>query len=130
MRDEEETARAAEQGGFALLRVGHFFEAHEYFERASNSATGTERVRLRALAQLCASYHQLSLGRAQAAVRTWTKACRKLAAIDALAVDYQRRVETFWRLLGASAEGPRRIPIDALPPPAEWPGPDYLRPAE
>lgn len=112
--------------GLRLLRAGQFYEAHECFEDAWRRARDSERTRMQTLAQLSAAYHQLSLGRARAAVRTWRKARDKLAGIDALSSDYQRRVEEFWTLLGVTSETPRFIRVEDLPPPEHWPRPEYL----
>jgi hypothetical protein len=114
--------------GLALLREGRFFDAHECFEDAWRISLGHERTLFHALAQLSACYHQLALGRAQAAVRTWLKAREKLAAIGALSTEYQRGVEAFWARIGAGLEGPRRIAVEHLPPRDEWPLPEYLLP--
>jgi hypothetical protein len=113
--------------GLALLCAGEFFAAHECFEHAWRGARDEERTLMHALAQLAASYHQLTLGRSRAAVRTWHKACEKLSAIDALSCDYQRAVEAFWLGLGVTAEAPRSLPVEELPERASWPCPEYLR---
>jgi tetratricopeptide (TPR) repeat protein len=123
----ERSVREATQRGLSLLGAGEFFAAHEYFEQAWQGARDAERTLLHALAQLAASYHQLTLGRARAALRTWLKACDKLAAIDALAPDYQHAVADFWARLGVTAEGPRSLPIEDLPARESWPRPEYLR---
>lgn len=112
--------------GMSLLRAGSFFEAHECFEEAWRTPHASEPALMRALAQLCAAYHQLTLGRARAAVRTWHKARAKLAALDALSPDYERSVEAFWARLGASAEAPRFLSVEHLPAPTSWPRPEYL----
>jgi predicted metal-dependent hydrolase len=126
MKRFERSAREATERGLALLGAGEFFAAHECFEQAWRDARAAERTLMHALAQLAASYHQLTLGRSRAAVRTWLKACAKLAAIDALALDYQRSVEEFWAGLGATAEGPRSLHSEELPARDSWPRPDYL----
>ena len=122
----EQRARAATARGLALLRAGDFFEAHECFEEVWRSARDEERMLMHALAQLAASYHQLSLGRARASLRTWLKARDKLATLGALSSDYQRAVEAFWARLSLSAEPPHRISVVDLAGREEWPCPDYL----
>jgi hypothetical protein len=119
--------REATARGLALLSTGEFFAAHECFEDAWRGARDEERTLMHALTQLAASYHQLTLGRSRAAVRTWHKACAKLSAINALSCDYQRAVEAFWAGLGATAEAPRSIRVEDLPERASWPRPEYLR---
>lgn len=112
--------------GLSLLREGRYFEAHECFEEVWHSSLAEQRTLMHALAQLSASYHQLALGRARAAVRTWLKACDKLAAIDALSSDYRRSVEAFWLRLEITSEAPGSIRVESLPAPEGWPIPEYL----
>jgi hypothetical protein len=114
--------------GLALLREGQFFAAHECFEDAWRGAGGAERTLLHGLAQLAATYHQLALGRARAAVRTWDKASRKLASIGALPPAFSREIENFLSRVGAAPETARFLDVDRLPPPDGWPRPDYLLP--
>src|SRR4051794_4132835 len=106
--------------GLSLLREGQFFVAHECFADSWRISIGNERTLFHALAQLAAVYHQLALGRARAAVRTWLKARDKLAAIGALSIEYQRDMEAFWTRIAATAEGPRFIATGTLPQREEW----------
>lgn len=59
------------------------------------------------LAQVAASHHQLTLGRGQAAVRTWHKARLKLASVGVLTPTFEAAMDTLHRRLGLAAEGPR-----------------------
>jgi hypothetical protein len=114
--------------GLSLLRDGQFFVAHECFEDAWRAASGAERTLLHALAQLAATYHQLALGRARAAVRTWDKASRKLASIGALPPAFSREIEIFLKQVGAAPETARFLDVSRLPAPEGWPRPEYLLP--
>jgi hypothetical protein len=130
-------ARETTAAGLRLLREGRFFAAHECFEEAwrrAGEAGGSapeqnidqERTFMHALAQLAASYHQLTLGRARASVRTWLKARDKLVTLGALSSDYQLTVEAFWARLALTAEAPRSIRLEDLPARETWPCPEYL----
>jgi hypothetical protein len=121
-----DAAREVMGRGLALLRAGGAFAAHECFETAWRDGDVEERALMRALAQLCAAYHQLAQGRAAAAVRTWSKARDKLACLDALSPAYERAVAAFWLRLGVASEAPRKIEVERLPAHHEWPYPDYL----
>src|ERR1700710_2025109 len=68
----------------ATMRAGHFYAAHEELEALFRCASGEPRTFFQALAPLAASHHQLTLGRARAAVRTWHKARAKLDRLGLL----------------------------------------------
>lgn len=121
MWDFDEKAVVVIGEGLALLSQGHFMSAHERFEDKWRISVGRNRTLFHALAQLAASYHQLAQGRARASVRTWLKARAKLESIGAVSSAFQSDVETFFRGLGVSEEGPRFIDARCLPPIAEWP---------
>ncbi len=118
--DEQRRAWAE---GFAHLRAGEFFAAHERFEEGFRAAEPPVRTALRALAQLAASHHQLSLGRGSAAVRTWHRARAKLESVGLLAEAFCAEIDSFHARLGLGADGPRFIdparlgPADAFPIP-------------
>jgi hypothetical protein len=95
--------------GLSLLKHNKFQESHEVFEAFWRCTTGTPRVLFHALAQIAASYHQLSLARARASIRTWYKARTKLAAIGALAEPFDREVAELYAVLKVTNEGPRFI---------------------
>jgi hypothetical protein len=100
--------------GLALLRAGKFLEAHEVFEFAWRATCPPLRTRFHGLAQLAASYHQLTLGRARASVRTWQKARAKLASVGALTAPFARDVDALHARLGITVDGPRFIALSEL----------------
>lgn len=103
------TERQGLVDGLALLRRGSFFAAHELFEDRFRATAPPTRTLFHGLAQLAAAYHQLTLGRGRASLRTWCKARVKLEAVGALAPAFAAEVEAFYRQLQIDAEGPRFI---------------------
>jgi len=97
--------------GLAHLTKGEFLLAHDRFEDAWREAILRPRLVFHGLAQLAASYHQLTLGRGRAAVRTWHKARAKLTAADALSPAFAAEVDAFFAQLGLSEEGPRFVDL-------------------
>jgi hypothetical protein len=113
--------RSAIALGLAEMRRGEFFRAHECFEELFRSesprvpaASNDTRTLLHALAQLAASHHQLTLGRARAAVRTWHKAKHKLAQVGALADELSSAMESFHARLQIDAVQPRFLDTRTL----------------
>lgn len=109
--------------GLALMQKGSFFAAHEAFDEAFRPAMGDARELLRALAQVAASHHQVTLGRGRAAVRTWLKARTRLAALGALSAEFDAAMRALHDRLGIDGNGPRFIdprslgPLDVFPAP-------------
>ena len=109
--------------GLALMQSGSFFAAHEAFEEAFRAARGDARELLRALAQVAASHHQLTLGRGRAAVRTWEKARARLAALGALSAEFVAAMRALHDRVGIDGEGPRFIDPSSLGPLEAFPAP-------
>jgi hypothetical protein len=128
MVSSDETAETLITLGLAMLREGAFMHAHEHFERCWRTSLADERTLFHALAQLAASHYQLAQGRARAAVRSWQKARTKLAAVGALAPEFQQAMETFHAALEIGEEGPRFLDVKRLPPFEGWPCPRRLPP--
>lgn len=105
------------------MQSGHFFEAHELLEELFKECTGESRLLFHGLAQLAAAHHQLTLGRARAAVRTWSKARLKLASANMLAPEFERAMDAFYAGLGIDLEGPRFIELSRLGTPQSFPLP-------
>jgi hypothetical protein len=87
------------------MQAWRFHAAHEEFESAWRTARIPQKTWLHGLAQIAASYHQLSLGRGVAAVRTWRKARAKLEALPLC--PFSTQTEALHRSLGLSLDGPR-----------------------
>jgi tetratricopeptide (TPR) repeat protein len=70
--------------GFALLRAGYFWEAHELLEEAWRARTpnAPERELLRAVIQIANALLKARLGKARAACRLLREATDILAALD------------------------------------------------
>ena len=109
--------------GLALMQNGSFFAAHDAFEEAFRAAAGDARELLRALAQVAASHHQLTLGRGRAAVRTWEKARARLAALGALSAEFGAAMGALHDRAGVDVEGPRFIDPSVLGPLEAFPAP-------
>lgn len=112
--------------GINLLREAKCYEAHEIFEALFREAEGPSKNVFRAHAQLAASYHQLTLGRARASVRTWMKCRTKFAELGILSAAFDEAVAALHRELAIDAEGPRFLSPEQcarLPP---FPVPDHL----
>lgn len=105
------------------LQLGHFFAAHELLEQLFKGASGDGRLLFQALAQIAAAHHQLTLGRARAAIRTWQKARLKLARIDMLSPALATAMDAFYAGLGIDLEGPRFIDVSVLGPAQSFPVP-------
>ena len=116
------------QRGLRLLDQGDARMAHECFEDALPITTGEVHTLFRALAQLGAAYYQLRLGRGRAARNTLAKACRKLALVDALSLEFQQRVVLLFETLGATEGCARFIDVPVSDVVQPWPVPDNLRP--
>jgi 1,4-dihydroxy-2-naphthoyl-CoA hydrolase len=99
------------QNGITELERRRFFIAHEQFEEGMRVSDGAVRLLFHGLAQLSASYYQLSLGRGRAAVRTWKKAREKLAAAGVLSASLETAVDHLHARLGLTSEGPRFFEI-------------------
>lgn len=113
------TERQGLADGLELLRAGSFFQAHELFEDYFRAAAPPTRTLFHGLAQLAAAYHQLTLGRGRASLRTWCKARVKLASVGALAPAFAAEMDAFYWRLQIDAEGPRFIDarrLEAGPP--------------
>lgn len=95
--------------GLSLLRHNKFQDSHEVFEAFWRCTRGTSKVLFHGLAQIAASYHQLSLARARASIRTWNKARTKLAAIGALPPSFERAVAELYTVLQITEAGPRFV---------------------
>ncbi len=121
VRNEED---AATLRGLERLREGDYLAAHEYFETLWRAGTGPERELFRALAQLSAGHQQLSLGRAQAAARTWRKARTRLDALGLTAPKWNDACARFSARWGISELGPRLIDVASLPTSNTWPCPE------
>lgn len=111
--------------GLALLRGGHFFRAHEAFEDCFRAAAPPTRTLFHGLAQLAAAYHQLTLGRGRASLRTWCKARLKLESVGALPPGFAAEVDELYRRLQIDAEGPRFIDPGRLPSAQPFPVPVF-----
>jgi hypothetical protein len=105
------------------MKFGHFFEAHELLEELFRACLGDGRLLFHGLAQIAAAHHQLTIGRARAAIRTWNKARLKLAGIGMLDPDFARAMDAFYAGLGIDLEGPRFIEPTRLAPPQSFPVP-------
>lgn len=101
--------RCRAQKALVALQNGHFFEAHEVFEEIFRSSSGALREQFHGLAQVAASHHQLRLGRARAAVRTWHKARARLTRAGALTAAFACAMDDFHAQLGLGLEAPRFI---------------------
>ncbi|MDB4985455.1 MAG: hypothetical protein JWN04_633 [Myxococcaceae bacterium] len=110
------------QAALATMRGGQFYAAHEQLETLFRRASGDQRTLFQALAQLAASHHQLTLGRARAAVRTWHKARAKLDRLGLLSPSLQAAMAAFHAELGIDAEEPRFIDPARLGEPESFPG--------
>ncbi|MDB4977264.1 MAG: hypothetical protein JWN48_5605 [Myxococcaceae bacterium] len=113
--------RAAVTEALASMRAGEFFLAHEQFEALFRGAVGDPRSAFRALTQLAAAHHQLSLGRGRAAFRTWHKARLELERLGLLAPAFDAAMTRFYAGLGIDAEGPRFLDPARLAPAHSFP---------
>jgi hypothetical protein len=105
------------------LQLGHFFAAHDLLEELFKGTTGDGHLLFHGLAQIAAAHHQLTLGRARAAVRTWHKARLKLERIDMLSPSLATAMDEFYAGLGIDQEGPRFIDVAVLGPAQSFPLP-------
>jgi len=113
--------------GLQLLRNGHFLPAHELFEQGFRARReGEVRTLFHGLAQLAAAYYQLTLGRGRASVRTWQRARKKLAQVDALEPGFADAVDALHAGLGLDADGPRFIDPSRLGSLQSFPVPDQI----
>jgi hypothetical protein len=105
------------------MQSGRFFEAHELLEELFKACSGDGRLLFHGLAQIAAAHHQLTLGRARAAVRTWNKARRKLESVGMLSASYADAMDAFYARLGIDLDGPRFLDLGLLGPPQSFPLP-------
>lgn len=88
-----------------LMNAWRFHAAHEQFEALWREATCQKRTWLHGLTQVAASFHQLTLGRGAASVRTWRRARDKLAGLAV--AEFMTRVDALHHALGLDESSPR-----------------------